>query len=38
LRERLRLVFCDEAQLRLTEQQPHGVCAELEFPARGAFD
>jgi LytS/YehU family sensor histidine kinase len=38
LRERLKLVFGDEAQLRLTEQQPHGVCAELEFPARGAFD
>jgi len=37
LRERLKLVFGDEAQLRLTEQQPHGVCAELEFPALGAF-
>jgi len=38
LRERLKLVFGDEAQLRLTQQQPHGVCAELEFPARGAMD
>ncbi len=37
LRERLKLVFGDEAQLRLTQQQPHGVCAELEFPAREAF-
>jgi len=38
LRERLRLVFGDAAQLRLTEQQPHGVCAELDFPARGVSD
>ena len=34
LRERLQLVFGHEAQLRLSELVPHGVCAELEFPAR----
>lgn len=34
LRERLQLVFGYEAQLRLSELVPHGVCAELEFPAR----
>lgn len=34
LRERLQLVFGDEARLRLSELAPHGVCAELEFPAR----
>ncbi|MEO6799171.1 MAG: histidine kinase [Rhodanobacter sp.] len=34
LRERLYLIFGDEAQLRLSELAPHGVCAELEFPAR----
>jgi hypothetical protein len=33
LRERLRLVF-GEAQLRLAGSTPHGVCAELEFPAQ----
>jgi two-component sensor histidine kinase len=38
LRERLKLVFGDEAHLRLSEQAPHGVCAELEFPALGAFE
>ena len=32
LRERLKLRYGDKAQLRLTAQQPHGVCAELEFP------
>jgi hypothetical protein len=36
LRERLQLAFGNEAQLRLTEVAPHGVCAELEFPARTA--
>ena len=35
LRERLRLVFGDEAELRVSEQQPRGVCAELDLPARG---
>ncbi len=34
LRERLQLAFGGDAQLRLTEIEPHGVCAELEFPAR----
>jgi len=34
LRERLQLVFGKDAQLRLIELQPHGVCAELELPAR----
>ena len=36
LRERLQLAFGGDAQLRLTEVEPHGVCAELEFPAREA--
>ena len=34
LRERLQLIFGHDAQLRLNELAPHGVCAELEFPAR----
>ena len=34
LRERMQLAFGGDAQLRLTEVKPHGVCAELEFPAR----
>jgi hypothetical protein len=34
LRERLRLAFGSDAQLRLTAQEPAGVCAELDFPAR----
>ena len=34
LRERLQLAFGGDAQLRLIEVEPHGVCAELEFPAR----
>jgi sensor histidine kinase YesM len=34
LRERLQLAFGNDAQLRLTEVQPHGVCAELDFPVR----
>lgn len=33
LRERLQLVFGGDAQLRVTEQVPHGVRVELEFPA-----
>lgn len=36
LRERLQLAFDGDAQLRLTELPPHGVCAELEFPAQQA--
>ncbi|MEO9078897.1 MAG: histidine kinase, partial [Rhodanobacter sp.] len=34
LRERMQLIFGDDAQLRVSELLPHGVCAELEFPAR----
>jgi sensor histidine kinase YesM len=33
LRERLQLVFGGDAHLRLSEVEPHGVRAELEFPA-----
>lgn len=32
LRERLQLAFGGDAQLRLSSLQPHGVCAELDFP------
>lgn len=34
LRERLQLSFGGDAQLQLLEVQPHGVRAELDFPAR----
>lgn len=34
LRERLQLVFAGDAQLSLTEQTPHGVKVELNFPAK----
>jgi sensor histidine kinase YesM len=34
LRERLQLTFGGDAQLRLFEVEPHGVSAELDFPAR----
>lgn len=34
LRERLQLAFSGDAQLRLSEVEPHGVRAEVEFPAR----
>jgi signal transduction histidine kinase len=34
LRERLKLAFGGDAQLTLTETAPHGVCAEISFPAR----
>jgi LytS/YehU family sensor histidine kinase len=33
LRERLQLMFGGEAQLRVTAQEPAGVCAALEIPA-----
>ena len=33
LRERLQLMFGRDAQLRVTSQEPRGVCAELELPA-----
>jgi LytS/YehU family sensor histidine kinase len=36
LRERLKLAFGAHAQLALTEIEPHGVCAEISFPAREA--
>ena len=35
LRERLQLAFGGDAQLRVTAQRPRGVCAEVDFPARG---
>ena len=34
LRERLQLAFGGDAHLRLSEIQPHGVRAEIDFPAR----
>jgi sensor histidine kinase YesM len=34
LRERLQLAFDGDADLRLTEVAPHGVRAEIEFPAQ----
>lgn len=34
LRERLRLIFGDAAQLRLTPNDPRGVVAEIDMPAR----
>jgi LytS/YehU family sensor histidine kinase len=34
LRERLQLAFGGDAQLRLSALQPHGACAEVEFPAQ----
>lgn len=34
VRERMQLAFGGDAQLRLTGIEPHGVCAELSFPAR----
>jgi signal transduction histidine kinase len=36
LRERLRLAFAGEARFTLTEITPHGVCAEISFPAHEA--
>lgn len=36
LRERLQLNFAGDAQLRIAAQAPHGVSAELEFPAQEA--
>jgi LytS/YehU family sensor histidine kinase len=33
LQERLELMYGDDAHLRLAERRPHGVEAELEFPA-----
>src|SRR5690348_12534839 len=36
LRERLKLIFGADADLRVSAQQPRGVCAELDLPALGA--
>lgn len=36
LRERLQLAFGDDVRLRLAAVEPHGVRAELDFPARTA--
>jgi LytS/YehU family sensor histidine kinase len=36
LLERLKLAFGGDANLRLAEVEPHGVSAELDFPAREA--
>jgi LytS/YehU family sensor histidine kinase len=36
LRERLQLAFGDEARLDLRAVEPHGVCAEIDLPARRA--
>ncbi len=36
LRERLQLAFGGDADLRVSTQYPHGVSAEVDFPARGA--
>ena len=36
LRERLALIFGDDARLSVTAREPSGVCAELDLPARGA--
>jgi hypothetical protein len=38
LRERLQLAFGGDVHLNVTAQQPRGVSAELEFPARQARD
>ena len=38
LRERLKLIFGADADLRVRTVEPHGVCAELDLPARGAID
>jgi two-component sensor histidine kinase len=37
LRERLKLAFDGDVRVQVTEIEPHGVCAELDFPARGEF-
>jgi signal transduction histidine kinase len=34
LRERMRLAFGGDARLHLSSLVPHGVCAQLDFPAR----
>jgi sensor histidine kinase YesM len=34
LRERLQLAFGGDARVRLSDNPPHGVRAEIDFPAR----
>ncbi len=34
LRERLKLFFGDDVELRLVAREPHGACVELDFPVR----
>lgn len=36
LRERLKIIYGDEARLRLRAHTPRGVCAELDLPAHGS--
>jgi Histidine kinase len=36
LRERLQLAFAGQAEVRLSDVEPHGVLAEVSFPARAA--
>lgn len=36
VRERMQLAFNGDTQLRLSAVEPHGVCAEVSFPAREA--
>ena len=36
LRERLQLVFGSDAHLRISSLVPHGVCAEVDFPAQAS--
>ena len=38
LRERLQLMFGEDARLDLVRIAPHGVCAELEFPAHRSVE
>jgi hypothetical protein len=36
LRERLQLIFGSDVQLNVRALEPHGVCAEVDFPAQAA--
>jgi len=38
LRERLQLTFASDAHMRLIANEPHGVCAEVFFPAQRAAE
>ena len=35
LRERLQLIFGDDAVLQVSAQEPRGVLAQIDFPAKG---